>query len=170
MRFVTNGVCKDCGKTEFYAYQRHRNWCVDCQREYNYRRIASQRQHFNEINSKNYHKRKDRNPKLSWAKHCIRTTRERAITKGHDHNLDWEFMYSILPDTCPALDIPIMYTNGKTADNSPSVDRYDNNKGYTKDNVVVISYKANSMKSNATTEEVERLANWMRVKDKEDNV
>jgi hypothetical protein len=41
---------------------------------------------------------------------------------------------------------------------SPSLDRIDNNKGYIKGNVEVISWKANIMKSNASPEELVEFA------------
>jgi hypothetical protein len=44
---------------------------------------------------------------------------------------------------------------------SPSIDRKDNTKGYTKDNVWVISQLANQMKSNATPEQLRAFARWI---------
>lgn len=55
-----------------------------------------------------------------------------------------------IPDICPYLEIPLNKTGAK--ENMPSLDRIDNSKGYTKDNIRVISYKANTMKNNATKE------------------
>lgn len=63
----------------------------------------------------------------------------------------------IIPEICPVLDIPIIisFGNGRT-DNGPSVDRIDNNKGYIKDNIIVISWRANNIKSYASIEELEK--------------
>lgn len=60
------------------------------------------------------------------------------------------------PSSCSVLGIPLVYDlgRGKTMDDSPSIDRIDPNKGYTKDNIRIISNKANTMKSNATKEEL----------------
>jgi hypothetical protein len=38
--------------------------------------------------------------------------------------------------------------------NAPSIDRIDNNKGYTKDNIMVISRRANILKKDATFDEL----------------
>jgi hypothetical protein len=58
---------------------------------------------------------------------------------------------------CPLLGIDISYNNKKIADNSPSLDRIDNNKGYVKGNVWIVSLKANRIKNNATKEELEKV-------------
>lgn len=61
----------------------------------------------------------------------------------------------IIPDKCPVFNTPI--TLGKDRKNSPSLDRVDNTKGYIPGNVQVISYLANRMKSNCTTEQLWQL-------------
>ena len=57
----------------------------------------------------------------------------------------------IIPERCPYLDIPLVSLD---KDFSPSLDRIDSTKGYTKDNIQVISRLANIMKNNATKEQL----------------
>ena len=64
-----------------------------------------------------------------------------------------------IPDHCPALGIPL---DKRDADHHPSLDRFDNSKGYTKDNVNVISFRANHLKNDATLDEIEKLYTWMK--------
>ena len=45
---------------------------------------------------------------------------------------------------------------------SPSLDRIDPNRGYTKDNIIVMSYRANRIKNDATKEEIKKLAEWIK--------
>ena len=64
---------------------------------------------------------------------------------------------------CPLLPwSEFCFNNGrKMTDNSPSIDRIDPAKGYTKENTWVISNRANRIKNNATLEEFEEIAkNW----------
>ena len=86
----------------------------------------------------------------------------RAKKKG----IPFEFARSkdlpIVPENCPALFIPLFVGDGKSTDNSPTLDRIDNNKGYIEGNVQWISRKANQMKSNANFKEVKMLYNYMK--------
>lgn len=65
----------------------------------------------------------------------------------------------IIPETCPILGIPI-YRSDKGRVNSPSLDRIIPEYGYTKHNVQVISNRANTLKSNATPQELLLFAKW----------
>lgn len=80
---------------------------------------------------------------------CKRNAQARSIefnlSKG---DIEWVLV-------CPLLDIILEYDQRFcTKDNSPSVDRIDSTKGYTKDNVWVISSKANRMKNDASNQEL----------------
>lgn len=44
--------------------------------------------------------------------------------------------------------------------NAPSIDRFDNNKGYEKGNVAVISWRANNLKRDATLDELQKVVKW----------
>lgn len=79
--------------------------------------------------------------------------RKRAVKRGLDFDLVPEDI--VLPTHCPYLGIALQVNQGTGFQvNSYSLDRIDNTKGYTKDNIEVISYLANSMKRNATKEEL----------------
>ncbi len=61
----------------------------------------------------------------------------------------------IIPEFCPLFYwVKLIVNDGLRQDNSPSLDRIDNSLGYTPNNIRVISYRANRLKSNATTEEM----------------
>lgn len=44
--------------------------------------------------------------------------------------------------------------------NSPSIDRIDNNKGYIKDNIIIVSLMANSIKNQATPDQIQKVATF----------
>jgi hypothetical protein len=64
------------------------------------------------------------------------------------------------PITCPILGIPLKFNRGQVADNSYSFDRIDSSKGYEKDNIVIISWRANRLKSDATKEELDLISSF----------
>ena len=66
-----------------------------------------------------------------------------------------------VPKYCPILEIPLYVGTKTSTDNSPTLDRIDNNKGYIKENIQIISRKANQMKSNANFKEIEKLYFFM---------
>lgn len=70
-------------------------------------------------------------------------------------------------DTCPVLGITITFQRNKGRggdDNSPSIDRINNDLGYVKGNVRLISNRANKLKNNMTKEECQRiLDNWYKI-------
>jgi len=74
----------------------------------------------------------------------------------------------VIPEICPVLGIPLFPSvgNGRKhpalIPNSPSVDRLDNDKGYTPDNIRVISMRANDIKSNATLDELEAVVAYVK--------
>jgi len=89
------------------------------------------------------------------------------------NGVDFELTHEDIkfPDVCPVLGIKLSLHRTKEDRqrlgcqpnlNAPSIDRLDNNKGYTKENVRFISMRANRLKSNASFEEIEALYNWMK--------
>ena len=65
-----------------------------------------------------------------------------------------------IPIVCPVLGIPLYFHRQKVQDDSISFDRIDSSKGYTMGNVIIVSYRANRLKSDATLDEMKRLVNF----------
>lgn len=89
--------------------------------------------------------------------------KKRAKDKGVEFNI--EVSDVIMPKNCPVfkkyeLKKEISAKSGPKPW-SPSLDRIDNTKGYVKGNIQVISNKANTMKGNATPEELLQFAYWV---------
>lgn len=83
---------------------------------------------------------------------------QRAKKKGYDFTITKHDI--IIPEKCPAIGIVLKYNNKPQMSNSPSLDRLDSIKGYTKENINVISGRANFIKSDATFEEFEAIYKW----------
>lgn len=67
------------------------------------------------------------------------------------------------PEYCPILNHKLNYFAVHSERNyAPSFDRVDNDLGYVKGNVKIISYEANRLKGNFTLEVFERLVDYIR--------
>lgn len=89
----------------------------------------------------------------------------RAKARAKNKNIEFALTVKdiIIPKYCPILGIELICKNGKPGGhkNSPSLDKIDPSKGYTKDNVQVISHLANMMKAHATNEEMINFSKWV---------
>lgn len=94
---------------------------------------------------------------------------KQAKYRAKKNNLDFEIELEdiVIPKICPILNIPLFSSKGHSGPNSPSLDRIDPSKGYVKGNVQVISHKANTIKSDATLQELLDFATWVILKVKE---
>ena len=83
--------------------------------------------------------------------------------RAKDNNLDFDLTLDDINNfsVCPVFGFVLERSKGKPAFNSPSVDRIDPTKGYTKDNIQILSNKANTMKQDATKEELVAFAKWI---------
>lgn len=97
---------------------------------------------------------------LSIKKQMIRAARSRAKRQGVPFNLSLDDF--IIPKYCPVLGIKIKRAKGRFNRNSPSLDKFIPAKGYIKTNIKVISHRANMLKWDASVEEIEALARYMR--------
>lgn len=82
----------------------------------------------------------------------------RAKTLGLPFNLDVSDI--IVPSHCPVLGILIDPSYRRRSENSPSIDRAIPSLGYVSGNVVVISWRANRLKSDASVDELRRIASY----------
>ena len=87
--------------------------------------------------------------------------------KARAKNSEREFTITpsdiIIPRVCPVMNTVLVVSSGKSGAfrDSPSLDRIDSTRGYTPDNIQVISQLANAMKSSATLEELKKFSDWI---------
>lgn len=90
----------------------------------------------------------------------LRAARIRAKAKGIPFTISKKDLSC--PSHCPVLGIKLEIGGGRDqVDNSPSIDRFDNSKGYTPDNIRIISYRANRLKSDAELQELKAVVAYM---------
>ena len=90
--------------------------------------------------------------------------RNKNIT-GKKSDLTIDYLVEIFPKDrkCPALGIKMEWGGGKVTRNSPSLDRIDSSKGYIKGNVAWCSVKANSIKQDASSDEIIKVGKWTKI-------
>jgi hypothetical protein len=88
--------------------------------------------------------------------------RHRASKAGLPFDLDREWaaekLQHALDNGCPYLGIPIVMDGGKNDPGCPSIDKVIPERGYVKDNCVIVSYRANTLKRDATPAELMKIA------------
>lgn len=91
-------------------------------------------------------------------------SRARARNKNLEHNLELQDILDIWPvdNKCPVYGFELVWNDFRFRRTSPSIDRIDSTKGYIKDNVQIISFRANELKRDATLEELEILVNYLK--------
>lgn len=98
-----------------------------------------------------------RNPvKKVWA-----AVKANAKKRGIHFDLTVADLEAVWTETCPVFGFQIQ-ANEKRADNSLSVDRIDNSVGYVPGNICIMSWRANRLKMDASPEELEAVAAYMR--------
>jgi len=143
------------------GYRRTYNFsCEQCNKERDRRRWADGSAQ--KAARKRYLKRYKERPQF----YVFDRAQGRARRKGIEFNITVEDVDTIWPyeNVCPILGLELIPNIGNTApaDNSPSLDRIDPNRGYVKGNIAIISYRANMIKSVAFgPEELRKVANWL---------
>lgn len=69
----------------------------------------------------------------------------------------------VIPTYCPILGIKLESQLGRCGANSPTLDRIVPKLGYVRGNIAVISQRANTVKSDATPEQIHLVADWLDV-------
>lgn len=100
----------------------------------------------------------------------LNVTKRNALSKGIPFDLDVDYVLSLYPkdNLCPVLGVELAFGNTEGRNNSPSIDRIIPALGYIKGNIVIVSLKANRIKSNASPEEIIKVGEfYQRLEDSE---
>ena len=93
----------------------------------------------------------------------VKKAKARSALKNLPFDIDSEYLLDRTPSHCPIFNIPLEWSCFRSEKkgplpNSPSLDRIVPNLGYVKGNVWIISHRANTIKSNATHDELKLVA------------
>jgi hypothetical protein len=143
-----------------------RSWCKSCchQQTKKYRTehpdIVKQQ---DTLHSRQYRARQMvENPKLCKARDMIYNARRRAREKNIEFSITLDNLPWQTQDYCRAFPwVKLIWNNPKWQDDSPSLDRIDNSRGYVPGNVEIISLRANKKKSDSTFEEIHALHEYV---------
>ena len=132
--------------------------------EANKEKLAEQQKAYREANKEKLAAQEKAYREANKEKYMLHTVRKRAKKNNIPFNLTEDYLKSIYPSDmiCPVLGFEMSVgvdENGWT-DTSPSLDRIIPEKGYVQGNVVVVSMRANSIKTNATPEEIRKVADF----------
>lgn len=112
-------------------------------------------------------------PRRSLCRWCYASGRSRVMhlltsKKSHCKKVGIAFELTAedlkVPSHCPVLGIKLEWgwESGKRGyrDNSPSIDRIDPRGGYTRDNIIIVSFRANRIKNDASVAELKKIAGF----------
>lgn len=154
-KFGRRGECKECCKKKYEDGEKGA-----ARREQ--RKLSKQNKRDNqEYRQAEYKRNKDKllQDEISYKKYMLRSAKRRAKLQKVPFDLtpdDFD-----IPEVCPLLNIPLHFHIGELQAqfDSPSLDKIIPQLGYVKGNVLVISNRANTIKNNATIEELILLTN-----------
>ncbi len=122
-----------------------------------------------------YNRKNVSDGKQSFCKACDETRMRAYRHKYPEKHLWWAARYRakkygipfeiivddiIIPKVCPVLKKPFIFSIGRKHGLSPSLDRIIPNKGYVKGNILVVSWRVNAIKNDATVKELKTIANF----------
>ena len=96
----------------------------------------------------------------NFKRNMLSVAKHRAKRQGREFDLKFEEVE--FPTHCPVFGHKFVYSSGGDRRSSPSLDRIDSSRGYTADNVQIISSLANYMKRDATKKQLKKFAKWIK--------
>ena len=145
--------------------------CIECVRENNAKNRSKNGHKYDAWNRKWRHENKVyfsahaqrfrmKHPEQAMLRNMLGAAKRTTKRRNLPFNLESSDIE--IPAVCPVLGIEIRKTLGvgKRTDNSPSLDRIIPERGYVKGNVIVVSWRANRLKQDASIEELRKIADF----------
>lgn len=160
--------CARCGEVkplaDFWFNQtecRYKSRCLSCRHEVYLEQKEASIKRANAYYQKNRPKilaRERASRRKNVAAQLLLGAKGRARKNGLEFDLILEDI--TVPEFCPVLGMRLFVGDGRAHGSSPTIDRINSNLGYTRGNIIVVSQKANTIKSNATPEEIRMVAGF----------
>ena len=158
-RKASNGQCCKCGSDIAAEYAK----TIEPEKYKARRKNIDSKWNNGEKAKASKQKWKDKDPKWAWVVSAVGGAKTRSKRKDLPFALTNDYIYKLTNSHCPVLGTEFIFAGNKCiSDQSPSIDRIDPKLGYVEGNVAVISMKANMIKSNATWEEIQKVATWLK--------
>lgn len=125
-----------------------------------------------EISKKHYHQHKEKyrqrlrnRYKQERLKYLVKNANFRAKKRGLAGNLRVSDL--TIPDKCPILGIPLTEDiDPNRPENVISLHRLDPSLGYTKDNVIIVSWRANRLINDGTLKDFKKIVKFLKTLEK----
>lgn len=157
-RYTASGACAGC-----YSLRAKRRWAEGVRQTYADRRAVNGKWNASEKAQTAKERWRQKDPKKAWAVYATGGAKARASARKLPFDLTSAYVLEITPDTCPIYGTPFSFVGNKTvAPESATLDRLDPVKGYVQSNVAVISMKANAIKNAYGSEDIQKVADWLR--------
>jgi hypothetical protein len=101
--------------------------------------------------------------RISYAKYINQEMFQAAKTRAKNKNIPFTITLEdvIIPESCPVFNVKL---DSSDIQRAPTLDRINNDLGYIKGNVQVISSRANRLKNNGSIDEFEMILAYMKSK------
>ena len=159
-KYTPHGICEDCGLPAG-GKKLLCNMCYDARQL----GLPCRQKHYNRDRTRiTAEKLRLTDPELLWVRNVYSSMQCRVRKKNLPCNVDRDYLYELAKKTktCEVLRIPLVYGNRGKQYNSPSIDRTEPAKGYTKDNIVIISDQGNTWKSNMSVKDCEKVLAYLK--------
>lgn len=154
------GVAKDAA--QFFKQRTckrgHMAECKSCSMARNRRWANENRERYRAINRVASARKRTKDPRTA----LFKGRRWDALKRGIPFEIEVDDL--VWPEVCPVFGTPLTYNMGAGrfggVPSAASLDRIDNTRGYVKGNVVIVSWRANHLKKDATPTELRKLADY----------
>jgi len=148
MAIVNSG--KPCGKGHISAryVSKSKPWgeCIACIKERNAPNREKHNAWHRKWNAENHER--------------VLLTNVKARAKKYNLPFDLDADDIKIPELCPVLGVKLERSTGFRKNNNPSIDRIIPEKGYVKGNIIIVSWRANNIKTDASADELRKVADF----------